>query len=53
MPMRTHIYLHEYSMSFLPITVSFLTYLVIFTPDKILLILWLSLTYLFHVYSQS
>ena len=53
MPMGTHICLHEYSMSFLPIMVSFLIYLVIFTPDKIPLILQLSLTYLFHIYGQS
>ena len=33
--------------------VSYLTYLVIFTPDKTLLTFWLSLTYLFHVYTQS
>ena len=38
---------------FLPIIVSFLTYLVIFAPDKTLLIFWLSLTYLFHVYDKS
>ena len=34
---------------FLLIMVSFLTYLVILTPDKTLLTFWLSLTYLFHV----
>ena len=33
--------------------VSFLTYLIILTPDKTLLIFWLSLTYPFHVYNQS
>ena len=38
---------------FLLIVVSFLTYLVILTPDKALLTFWLSLTYLFHVHDQS
>ena len=50
---KTHIFLNDNLLYFLPITVSFLTYLVIFTPDKTLLIFWLSLTYPFHVYDQS
>ena len=43
----------NHPLCFLLITVSFLTYLVILTTDKTLLTLWLSLTYLFHVYDQS
>ena len=42
--MKTHVYTTEYLPSFPLIVVSFLTYLIIFTPDKILLILQLSLT---------
>ena len=53
MQMETHVFSNEYLLCFLLITVSFLTYLIIFTSDKILLILWLSLTYPFHVYNQS
>ena len=53
MQMKTHISSNEYLLCFQPIAVSFLTYLVIFTPDKILLILWLSLTYPFYAYNQS
>ena len=49
MQAKTHIFLNDDLLYFLPITVSFLTYLVIFTPDKTLLIFQLSLTYLFHV----
>ena len=49
MPLNTHISSNEYLVHFLPIAVSFLTYLVIFTPDKMLLIFQLSLTSLFHV----
>ena len=49
--MKTHVHVNEYPFMFSTyFTVSFLTYLVIFTPDKILLIFWLSLPYLFHVY---
>ena len=50
MPLKTHISTNEYLAHFLLITVSFLTYLVIFTPDKMLLIFMLSWTSLFHVY---
>ena len=53
MQAKTHVSLNDYLLYFLPITVSFLTYLIIFTPDKTLLIFWLSLTYLFYVYDQS
>ena len=42
--MKTHVYTIEYLPCFPLIMVSFLTYLIIFTPDKILLILQLSLT---------
>ena len=42
-----------YLLCFLLIMVSFLTYLIIFTPDKTLLIFQLSLTYPSHVYDQS
>ena len=38
MRMKTHVSLDEYLLCFQPIAVSFLTYLIIFTPDKILLI---------------
>ena len=47
------LFLNGYLLSFLLITVSFLTYLIMFTPDKTLLIFQLSLTYPFHVYDQS
>ena len=50
---KTHVFLNDNLLYFLPIAVSFLTYLIIFTPDKTLLIFWLSLTYPFHVYNQS
>ena len=50
MPLKTHISTNEYSTHFLLITVSFLTYLVIFTPDKMLLIFQLSLMFPFHIY---
>ena len=53
MQMETHIFLNNNLLYFLPIMVSFLTYLIIFTPDKALLIFQLSLTYPFHVYDQS
>ena len=50
---KMHIFSNDYLLCFLLITVSFLTYLVILTPDKALLIFQLSLIYLFHVYNQS
>ena len=50
---NSHLFELLHLLYFLPITVSFLTYLVIFTPDKTLLIFRLSLTDLFHVYNQS
>ena len=53
MRVKTHVFLNGYLLCFLLITVSFLTYFVILTPDKTLLIFPLSLTYLFHVYNQS
>ena len=46
---KTHISQNKHTLYFLPITVSFLTYLVIFTHDKTLLIFQLSLTYPFHL----
>ena len=52
MQAKTHISLNDYLLYFLPIPVSFHTYLVIFTPDKTLLIFLLSLTHPFHVYDQ-
>ena len=42
--MKTHIYTIEYLLHFPLIVVSFLTYLIIFTPDKTLLISQSSLT---------
>ena len=40
----------EYFLHFTPIVVSFSAYLIIFTPDKRLLISQLTLTYLFNVH---
>ena len=45
---KTQVFLNGYLLCFLLITVSFLTYLIIFTPDKTLLIFQLSLTYPIH-----
>ena len=42
--MKTHIHTIEYLLHFPLIVVSFLTYLIIFTPDKTLLIFQPSLT---------
>ena len=42
--MKTHGITIEYLLHFLPIAVSFLTYLIIFTPDKTLLIFQSTLT---------
>ena len=53
MQVKTHVSLNDYLLYFLPTTLSFLTYPVIFAPDKALLIFQLSLTYPFHVYDQS
>ena len=49
MQVTTHISLNKHLLYFLPIIVSFLTYLVIFIPDKTLLIFQLSLAYPCHV----
>ena len=53
MPLKTHISTNQYLAHFLLITVSFLTYLIIFAPDKMLLIFQLSLKCLFHIYDWS
>ena len=53
MQVKTHVFSNNNLLCFLLIMVSFLTYLIIFTPDKTLLIFWLSLTYLFYVYNQG
>ena len=50
---RTHIYSNKYLQCFLLIVVSFLTYLIISTPDKMLLTFQSTLTQLFNVYNQS
>ena len=42
--MKTQNHTNEYFLHFSPIVVSFFTYLVIFTPDKMLLISQLTLT---------
>ena len=52
MPLKTYISTNEYSTHFLLNVVSFLIYLIIFTPDKMPLIFRLSLTFPFHVYIE-
>ena len=49
--MKTNVCTIEYILCFLLIMISFLTYLIIFTPDKTLLISQSSLKYLFNVYN--